>query len=297
MRFWLSLFFSLICAGAAQAEGIDVRVKTMRTFGYFVGDLIPATVEIAAPDDRKLLPASLPHPGPLGVSLSLRGVGVREVRQGGKRVCLIDLLYQNFYVALDVRNIDIPGFELHLGDEVVRVPSWSVSISPLREIAPGLAENAKDYLRPDGPPVFADDANPGLFALGAAVLAAASLLPVARDRGLAPFHRRRARAFNALAHSLRKGASTATDAESFREALRSVHRAIDALNDASLLAEDVPAFLSSHPEFASLRADFDRFYEVSRRTFFGAPATSNPACDFPQLLQFVSTLARLERAR
>jgi mxaA protein len=292
-RFFFA-FFSLM-ATVAHAQEVDVTVRPARTFGYFVGDLIRAEVEVLAPENMDLSPASLPHPGPLGVSLVLREVAVRETKKDDRRAWVIGLVYQSFYVALDVRKIEIPGFELRVGGAPVSVSGWTVSVTPLREIVPGPIENARDYLRPDGVPVFADEAIIGNIALGAVILAVASLLLVASDRGWPPFHRRRARVFNILARDLTKSTGGA-NAKSFREALRSVHRAIDATNGASLLAEDLPAFLARHPQFASLRPGLERFFETSRRIFFGGSAASPAHDDFPQLLQFVIALARCERA-
>jgi mxaA protein len=294
MRLWLSLFLFLMAAVTRAAE-VEVTVKPARTFGYFVGDVIRAEIQVLAPDDMELSPASLPHPGPVGVALVLREVVVREARKGDRRALLIDLVYQNFYVALDVHNIEIPGFELRIGGEPVQVPAWTISVAPLREIVPSPVENARDYLRPDGAPLFADEGTPGVLTLGAAMLATVSLLFVARDRGWSPFHRRRVRVFSVLALNLTKRAGGA-DEEFFREVLRNIHRAIDAKNGASLLAEELPSFLARHPQFASQRSGFERFYEVSRQTFFGAAAEATKPEDFRQLLQFVMALARLERA-
>jgi mxaA protein len=295
MRLWLALLL-IFTATVAQAEGIEIAVRPARTFGYFVGDLIRAEVEIVAREDVELSPASLPHPGPLGVSLVLRDVAVRKNRKGDRRVWLIDLVYQNFYVALDVRNIEIPGFELRLGGEPVPVPAWTVSVAPLREIVPAHVEGARDYLRPDGAPAFTDARSSGMLTVGAALLATVSLIFVARDRGWPPFHRRPARVFNILARDLAKSAGAAAEAESFREVVRSVHRALDTTNGASLLAEDLSAFLARHPQFASQRPDFEQFFDTSRRTFFGGSAATPAHDDLPQLLQFVTALACLERA-
>jgi mxaA protein len=281
---------------ALRAAEVEVTVSPARTFGYFVGDLIRAEVEVLARENMELSPASLPHPGPLGVSLVLRDVAVHETRKDDRRTWVINLVYQSFYVALDVRNIEIPGFELRVGGAPVSVPAWAVSVAPLREIVPGPVENARDYLRPDGAPVIADETSPGILTLCAVILATVSLLFVARDRGWPPFHRRRARVLNILAWELARRRGAGADAESFRAALRSVHRAIDATNGASLLAEDLPAFLARHPQFGSLRPGFERFFEISRRTFFGSSAATPAHDDFPQLLQFVIALARCERA-
>jgi mxaA protein len=294
MRLWLSLLI-LFSAAPAQAGEVDVAVKPERAFGYFVGDLIRAEVEVLAPKGGDLAPASLPHPGPLGVSLLLREVALHEAERDGRRAFLIDLVYQNFYVALDVRNIQIPGFELRVGGEAVPVPAWTFSVAPLREVVPGPVEVARDYLRPDGAPVLVDEASPRFLSLTAAIAAIVSLAFVARDRGWPPFQRRRARVFNILIRKQTKGGGAA-DPEAFREALKECHRALDATNGASLLAEELPEFLMRHPQFAAERYRLEGFFEMSRRTFFGEADAAPEPDDFRRLLQLITTLARLERA-
>jgi mxaA protein len=296
MRLWLPLVAGLCAMTAAQAAEVNVTLRPERTFGFFVGDVIHAEVEIVAPNSMTLSPASLPYPGPLGVSLILRDVAVREVAKGDRRIWTIGLTYQNFYVALDVRDLQIPGFELRLDGAAVPVPAWTVSVSPLREVAPGPVENARDYMRPDGAPILADEAAAKRFALGSALLATVVALFMARDRAWPPFHRRRARVFSALSISLGKRAQAAADPEAFREALKRTHRAIDAVYGESLLGENLAAFLARYPEFAPLRASFEQFFETSRQTFFGGRAILATADDFSRLRQFVAALARLERA-
>jgi mxaA protein len=294
MRLWFSLLF-LLSAAPAHAAEVDVAVKPERTFGYFVGDLIRAEVDVLAPKGRELAPASLPRPGPLGASLFLRDVAVHEAERDGRRSILVNLVYQNFYVALDVRNIEIPGFELRIGGEVVPVPAWTFSVAPLREVVPGPVESAKDYLRPDGAPILADEAAPRFLSLTAGMAAIISLALVARDRGWPPLQRRRTRVFSILARKLTKRAGASADAEAFRETLKELHRALDATNGASLLAEELPAFLTRHPQFAAERYGLEGFFETSRRTFFGEAAEAPAYDDFRRLLQLITTLARLER--
>jgi mxaA protein len=282
----------------ALSQESTVRIRSTRPFGYFVGDLIHARIDILAPPGATLSRASLPNPGALTGSLELRDVTLREMTESGARLWRLDLTYQNFYVALDVREIEIPGFDLSIltaaGVETVAVPAWSVGVSPLREIAPKKEERAEDYLRPDGSSSFADEATPRNLAGGAGAAALLALALVARDRAWPPFQLRKARVFSALANDFSRRRVAAAGGD-FGAAIQSVHRALDSANGATLLSGDLPGFLQKHPEFAPLRADFECFFAASKRCFFGGE-TSGDDFGEEQLAQFVSALARRERA-
>lgn len=295
MRVAIAVIFALFWTLPVEADELSVTIHSARPFGYFVGDLIRARVEIKGPADKQLSAASLPRPGPLGVSLDLREVKVHAATEGADKRWDIDLIYQNFYVALDVRNIEIPGFDLRFGDETVTVPVWSVGVAPLREIAPAKQERAEDYLRPDAAIIFAQETKPRRLALAFAALSLLALAAVARDRAWPPFQKRRERIFNALARKL--AAQSRADVDALPQAMQSVHRAIDRANGGSLLVEDVPAFLARRPEFAPLRPFFDRFFSASRNAFFSGEDEGRMDYGFAELLEFAKVLARQERAQ
>ena len=91
----------------------------------------------------------------------------------------------------------------------------------------------------------------------------------------------------------RRGAALVT--RNFAAAIQSVHRALDRANGAILLSGDLPEFLRRRPEFKPLRVDFERFFETSKRLFFGGESSKDDYAA-EQLAQFVSRLARQERA-
>lgn len=297
MRIALLIIIALFWTPRVQAADQRVKIHSARPFGYFVGDLIHARVEMMSSADAKLSASSLPRPGPLGVSLDLRDVSVHATAVGVEMRWDIDLVYQNFYVALDVRNIDIPAFDVRLGDETISVPAWRVGVAPLREIAPEKQERAEDYLRPDAPALYAEETEPKHLALGFGALALLSLAAVARDRAWPPFQKRRARIFSALARKLAAQSRAASDTNALPLAFQSLHRAIDLANGASLLAEDVPVFLSRRPEFATLKPSFDRFFSASRSAFFSQEGDHPADYSLRELLDFAKALAREERAQ
>ncbi|MCC3246790.1 nonribosomal peptide synthetase MxaA [Methylocystis sp. WRRC1] len=293
MRVALLIVLSLLWALPTQAGDARVTIHSARPFGYFVGDLIRARIEITTSADATLAAASLPRPGPLSVSLDLKAVEIHATTIGAEKRWDLDLVYQNFYVALDARNIEIPGFELHFGDETVLIPAWSVGVAPLREIAPAKQERPEDYLRPDSPTFFANETQPERLAITFGALSILVFGAVARDRAWPPFQRRRERIFNALARELAAKAHAGHDA--LPGAIQRMHRTIDGANGGTLLGEDVSTFLARRPEFASLQSSFDRFFAASRGEFFSEGKADTYG--FAELLDFARALARQERAQ
>ena len=294
MRIAFFVIISLFAILSAKAGDMRVTVHSARPFGYFVGDLIRARVEIVSPAEATLTASSLPHPGPISGALELRDLSVHTASSGGGKRWDIDLVYQNFYVALDARNIEIPAFDLRFGDEIVTVPAWSVGVAPLREIIPSKHERSEDYLRPAPPVSYAEETPPKRLALAFATLSFLCLLAVARDRAWPPFHKRRERIFNALAREL--AALSLGDVNAPLHALQRMHRALDRANGASLLPEDLSGFFEFRPEFCELRPHLERFFAASNNAFFGSGSSEQPYT-YLELLNFARALARQERSR
>jgi mxaA protein len=292
------LLLSLLLS-CADARATTAEIHSERPFGYFVGDLIHAFIDIRADGDADLRAASLPSPGPLTISLDLHAIRLEPVADAAGRRWRLHLTYQIFYVSLDVRDIKIPGFTLIVarpgGDEPLSVPAWSVGVAPLRAVTPTKAEEAIDYLRPDGDPprIGERERERWTFALAAAALLA--LLAVARDRAFPPFHLRRARRFARLARRLGVLERRPDAAAQVAEAAQSLHRAIDATAGRSILQRDLAAFLDAHPQFAPAQAPLRRFFDLSERFFFGGVAARDD--DMAALAALARDLAQRERAR
>ena len=302
MRSALLLFALIALSHPAQADEFTVQVHSERPFGDFVGDLVHAHVDVHGSEDATLISASLPHPGPLTVSLDLRDVSAEEIKEKGAKFWRIHLTYQNFYVALDVRNIEIPGFTLSFsrpsGDMAVNVPGWRFGVAPLREIAPEQKERGVDYLRPDPIADFVDESRPLATLIICAATTIFLVIAVARDRGWVPFHKRQARIFSVLARQLAAKAREPCSEEELRLAMRKLHRAIDAACGQSILKGDLAEFLRGRPEFASSRASAERFFAVSDEVFFnGASGSTSKDYSIADLVKFAEELAEREKTR
>jgi mxaA protein len=269
----LCLLLALLAATPAAAQVHAIEVRTPRPFGYFLGDLVQATVEIEAEDGFVLQSASLPKPGPLTYWLDLRAV---ETETAGTRQRL-RLTYQTFYAALDARSLEVPGFPVTLVRDdgrgatsaPVQVPAWSFGVSPLREVQPPRRDDPADYLRPDGFAPRLDLAPTRNAALGLAALALASLLWLALDRAWWPFRERRARAFALTQRRLAALARGHEGEAAYRDGLLALHRGIDQTDGRRVLADDLPGFLARHPAFRPHGPELARFFAASRLAFFG----------------------------
>ncbi len=302
MRSALLLLALIALSRPAQADEVSVQIHSERPFGHFVGDLVRAHVDVHGAGDATLISASLPHPGPLTVSLDLRDVSAENIEEKGANFWRIHLTYQNFYGALDVRNMQIPGFTLSFsrpgGDMAVNVPSWRFGVAPLREIAPEQKESGADYLRPDPIAGFVDESRPIAMLIVCAATTIFFVLAVARDRAWPPFHKRRARIFSNLARQLAAKARGPCSEEEFRLAMRKLHRAIDAACGHSILKGDLAEFFRGRPEFASSRGSAERFFAVSGEMFFnGASEATSKDYSMAELVRFAEELAEREKTK
>lgn len=301
-RIVLALVMVLL-VGAAQAQpgandGQAVTVRAERDIGFFAGDLVTAEITIATPPGASLDRASLPVPGPVTYWLDLRAITVAE----HKGAVTLRMTYQNFYVALDARPMEIPGFSVRLqvgGDaRTMDVPPWTIGVSPLREVAPPAKEDPKAYLQADRPAGLADAVRWWAVAGGLAGAAILALLPLAYHHAWGPFRRRADRPFAIAIRHLRRLEARGETEEGYLEALLVLHRALDRADGRRVLADDVQTFLDRHSVFASLDVPLEAFFQASRRAFFGsAPAQARHDLPFRDLLVLGRALAVAERGR
>jgi mxaA protein len=302
MRLMLCLLSCIAFGHPACARDFDVEIRSGRGFGYFVGDLVAASIEIRGPVDGELLRSSLPQPASLRNSLDLREVSpAEEFIDGDMRVWRLRLTYQNFYAALDVRNIEVPAFELsfQLAGErrSVSVPAWRFGVAPLREVAPEQKERGQDYLRPDPAADLIDRSSALRFAGFFAALSVVFSVLVAWDRGWPPFRGRQSRVFAGAARKLGVLRRRRDAIEVAPEAMRELHRAFDAAGGKRILAGDLDEFFLNRPEFSRLRSRTERFFTASEKMFFEGEKRSRCAeFPLPELVAYAKALAHRERA-
>ena len=301
MRCLVVAFMILASVAAADAQVLSVKLVTPRLFGYFVGDRIPVEVDVLVAKDVDLVPASLPQPGPLNSWLEVIDSRVEEEgTPGNGKLYRVYVDYQNFYPALDSRSLDVPGFALSFtsGGKTVTAdaPSWSFLISPLREVQPPAKASGADYMQPDARPRRISLYRSFVAALSLLICCLAAFALLAYHLAWWPFNARPRRPFTSAARRIRQLLDTRRDDGGYRDALLTLHRAIDATAGHAVFAEDLPEFLDQAPAFSPLKEDFDHFFRSSRQAFF-ADNPDAAAADFgpSKLSRFSDRLASVER--
>jgi len=301
MRCLIVAFMIFASLAAADAQVRSVKLVTPRLFGYFVGDRIPVEADVVVDKDADLVAASLPQAGPLNAWLEIVGSRVEEESAAGDgKLYRIYVDYQNFYPALDSRSLDVPGFTLSFtaGGKTLSadVPGWSFLISPLREVQPPPKPSGVDYMQPDARPRRISLYRSSVAALGLFACCLATFALLAYHLAWWPFTARPRRPFTSAARRIHQLLDTRSGGAGYRDALLTLHRAIDATAGHAVFAEDLPEFLDHSPAFSPLKEDFDLFFRSSRQAFF-SDKTDAAASDFGpgKLSRFSDQLASVER--
>ena len=307
--YMLMLLYAGACveAGAVRAQAVQSIVKSItirapRDIGFFAGDRVEADIDLVVVAGAKIETASLPHPGAVDYWLDLRSIDVARRAEGANWRYTLKLLYQNFYDALDARPQEIPGFSVAFikdgTTESADVQAWTIGVSPLREVAPPVKEDPKDYMRADEAAPLIEISSLWRGTGAVAFAAALALAVLAYDRVWWPFRAPKTRPFGDAVGRLRKLRERLGVEDGYLEALLILHRSIDQTDGRRVLADDAPAFLRRHPIFAPMGDGLARFFAASREAFFrSAPDRSRCELPFDAVETLARKLAAAERTR
>lgn len=273
----------LLCLGAVDAQAQTVELRSPRSFGYLVGDVVRLEAVVTADPRAQLNPASLPHPRGLTPWLDLRSVSVEHATEDGANRYRLLLDYQLLDAPLEPTARTIPPVTVkfekagQISDAVI--PAWTLLMAPLR----GAIRNAP--LMPDARPQLPQSSVSPAWIAAEILGALASLILLAWHYAWWPFTQRKARPFTSAWRQIRH---LDTD-RSYADSLIALHRAFDAAAGRRVFASDLPHFLDDHPQFRMAQDEIRAFFEASRVAFF---VSDLAAATQQQPFQTVSALSR-----
>jgi mxaA protein len=281
-----SAALSVLLLAAAPAPAPAVGTLEPRAFGYTVGDMLERRIQVDPAREGRIEMASLPKPGRAG-----RWFALREVAPADDG---IRLRYQivNTPAQPALENLPSVSFRIVGADGQARsgdIGPYTVAMAPVALFGPDEAIQSTQ-MRPDRDPVPIQTAarRRRVAAEAAALLAliAAGVAPRLARRWL----RRRAGPFMRAWRSMRSVARQRDDPALRRQALRSLHQALDEAAGVTVALDNLDRLFDAAPPLVEARGRIESMLAASRTAFFG----QGPAPAAGELLSLARQLAELE---
>jgi len=236
--------------------------------------------------------SSLPAQGRLNRWLQLNEINVTEQDSGGGKYYQIDLLYQQFYAPLEVKELSIPGFSLRFqqhGQTLEQpVAAWRFTVAPLRELVVRQDQHG-EYMRPDQAPPLLDDQAIVKRLLMALTVAVGIALRLAWLYGYLPGLPKRS-VFKRAQRKLRN-----LGLQQLPQALSAVHAAFNGLHGKPVFLHKLADFYHSHPEYRSIADELAWFFDYSNRYFFGDASSTPQESDLQRIKTLCLHCREIER--
>ncbi|WKJ91982.1 nonribosomal peptide synthetase MxaA [Methylomonas montana] len=280
------------CSGTSNHALRDFQLQTPRPFGYVIGDTIRHRILIETRSGMELQRSSLPAQGRLNRWLQLNDVSVTE--QGGSdgNHYQIDLLYQQFYAPLEVKELSIPGFMLRFqqhGQTLEQpVAAWAFTVAPLRELVVRQDPHG-EYMRPDQAPRMLDDSAIVRRLCVALAVALSIALRLVWLYGYLPGLPQRS-VFKRAQRKLQN-----LGLQQLPEALAAVHTAFNGLHGKPVFLHKLAEFYQSHPEYRSIADELAWFFDYSNRYFFGEASATLQTADLEKIKTLCLHCREIER--
>jgi mxaA protein len=286
-------------APGAQLVVQRFDLDSPRNFGYLIGDRF-----------RHQLTLQLSEPYRLDAAASTLGAyrdswiqrypaEVRSESSGGSTIYRVSVDYQIFNNPLETTEVTTPEMVIAFTDdsnaESRSLPAWTFSVSPLLDGDVG-ARAGPWGLRGDHLPEPIPTRRDSLLMAGSVfLLLAASLWAFHECRGL-PGTRRRNLPFARAYRRLRRLARRPFSRETFRTALRELHRAFNETDGAVVFIGGLDRFFREHQALTPLRADIEQLFNLSTAEFFDDCSNdSSDARKMERLLRLAAGCRDLER--
>jgi len=280
------------CSGASNRALRDFQLQTPRPFGYVIGDTIRHRILIETRSGMELERTSLPTQGRLNRWLQLNQINVTEQDNGGGKQYQIDLLYQEFYAPLEVKELSIPAFTLRFqqhGQTLEQpVAAWRFTVAPLREVVVRQDQHG-EYIRPDQAPSLLDDAAIVQRLFVALAMALGIALRLAWHYGYLPGLAKRS-VFKRAQRKLQN-----LGLQQLPQALAAIHLAFNGLHGKPVFLHKLAEFYQSHPEYRSIADELAWFFDYSNRYFFGDASTMPQENDLQKIKTLCLHCREIER--
>lgn len=280
------------CSGMSNQALRDFQLQTPRPFGYSIGDTIRHRILIKTRAGMALERNSLPALSRLNRWLQLNDVSVTEQDGSDGKRYQIELLYQQFYAPLEVKELSIPGFTLRFqqhGQTLEQpVAAWTFTVAPLRELVVRQDQHG-EYMRPDQAPLMLDDSAIVRRLYVALALALGIALRLAWLYGYLPGLPRRSVFKRAQRQLQTLGLSQ------LPQVLGALHAAFNGLHGKPVFLHKLTEFYQSHPEYRSIADELAWFFDYSNRYFFGDASTMPQEYDLQKIKTLCLHCREIER--
>ncbi len=273
----IALLLQLFTITSIAATLYDLSVQNpKKDIGYVVGDTFTRTVLLDVKAPYKLSTASLPVKSSSQHGIELSAVKLTEKRTYKVTHYQIELKYQVFTSSSVVKMLEVAKYPLkitHAGKAtIVMVPGWQFRVSPLAVDGEVYVEHDMSPYR--GPMLVGSGYAKlmlGLF-LSMILLTLLGLTYINADRAWFPGMG------GPFAMSYRELAGfeshTKQNVVLLQQATTSIHRAFNKTYGENVFTTDINTFLQKHPNFVSLQADIDQFFQQSNQVLFTTNSTN-----------------------
>jgi len=302
------VIFSSLAQADFKLPAIDEKFITLqednpsRDAGYVVGDKITRNITLTIKAPYELVTETLPivgyqhrYKGQL-VGMELASIDTQKTKNSDSTTHDISLTYQVFTTGklakpailraefVKIRNLETKKVVQY------RVPSWSFRISPLSVFgAVKLDEEMSKFIKP----LQIDSSRENLILKSSLALLALALLGLLYIFGKHAWLPRMGAPF---AKAYRDITKMPDSAEGIKQAVSRVHASLNKTAGTSVFSDTLNAFIAQKPGFSPAQGEIEKFFNLSRYTFFEAtPSNSLDTYSKDWLLQLCRHLRDCER--
>lgn len=273
----LILTVLLLGIGVSRAESAPVKIdlQASRNYGYSMGDEIKLTALIETQNFYSLEEGSLPQPAPVNSWLVLKSAQLEEAPSDYDYK--LKLTYQIFKDVRKSVQQTIPALPLQFSragkNLSAEIPAWAFTYHPL---LPEQTPNDQLQIQPE---LSAEKLDPGKHSRNIRLLIlllVAVCFYIAWFYGKIPFLERYSGPFGLASRKLKKLANQNFSEQSFCEAVKCFHNAINDTCGKTVFLEQLPEFFENHPAYLPVRKQTEEVFRISRQLFFtDAPVVSD----------------------